>query len=198
MPTLTKERLYVTRPDFYGLKTIMRHVARYKWALSQLKHKCTVLNAGCGSGYGDYILLNKASYVISVDKSQEAIEFAEQKRKKMRNENIQYITCDLANLSLKEKLDVVVCIEVIEHLNIDDQFKFLYQLKNVLKDDGMLLITTPEKDAWPATEYHQHEFYKHEFDLFLRQFFNDVSYCEPEGYKIPKGFVLAKCRGLYQ
>lgn len=197
-PTLTKERIYINYPDYYGMETILRHIARYKWAMSNLKSGSTVLDVACGTGYGAYILLNRAKHVMGIDIASEAIAFAEQKRIEMRNENIQYITCDATSLNLDQKFDAVVCIEMIEHLMLLEQDKFMRQLSCLLKSDGKLLMTTPIRNEKPMTEYHKHEFHEPEFIAFLRQYFEKVEFDNPEDFKIPKTFMLAKCESVFQ
>ena len=62
----TKERFYMDHVGGHGIPALRRHVNRYKWAASHVPQGSSVLDAGCGSGYGDHILLNMAATVSGV------------------------------------------------------------------------------------------------------------------------------------
>lgn len=200
MPTLhhsipfTKERFYMEHADRHGAASLERHLARYRWAAALLNKGASVLHAGCGSGYGDDILLEKAASVTSVDMSQEAVEYA----KRENRSDATYIQADLRTLNLSTRFDAVVCIEVIEHVGESDQIKILDVLASHLKDGGVLFITTPERSATgPRTEFHDHEFSRPEFGAFLAGRFNNVAFSDPADFPhIPPDFVLAVCQGV--
>ena len=54
---------------------------------------------------------------------------------------------DACNTCLVDKFDVVICRELIEH--VADADKLLTEIKRLLKDDGHLLITTPNAFGLP-------------------------------------------------
>jgi SAM-dependent methyltransferase len=43
--------------------------------------------------------------------------------------------------------DIIVCSEVIEHIQDEQKLSFLNNLKALLKPNGFLILTTPRKDA---------------------------------------------------
>jgi 2-polyprenyl-3-methyl-5-hydroxy-6-metoxy-1,4-benzoquinol methylase len=197
-PHLTSERIYMDHPEFYGRETVNRHLARYSWAASKLKSTDMVLDAGCGSGYGSFILLGSCGGVMGVDLSQEAIDYAWRKAEQHRWPKIEYRHGDLSDLKVDEVFDVVVCIEVIEHLCQEKQEKFMKSLKDVLSVGGHLIITTPAKSEKPMTEYHLHEFKRNEFKRFLKRYFKAIHFDNPKYYGIPSDFMLAVCSGVIQ
>lgn len=196
----TVERLYLEHESFHGTQTVQRHLARYKWAASHLAGVKRLLHAGCGSGYGDFVLASKVGSIVSVDKCKEAIEYAEWMRRATSPScPIDYAVADLAKLEGIDGLfDAAVCIEVIEHLTEDEQGQFMAQLKRVLVPTGRLLITTPLKspDGQKMTEFHQHEFTATEFESFLRRHFKNVVFDDPVLYGIPMAFMLGVCDGV--
>jgi 2-polyprenyl-3-methyl-5-hydroxy-6-metoxy-1,4-benzoquinol methylase len=190
------ERLYLDWPEFYGTETINRHLARYYWAASKLKSSDMILDAGCGSGYGSFILLGSCASVLGLDLSQEAVDYAVKKLDDGRWPKLEYRHGDLSDLDLVETFDAVICIEVIEHLEQECQEKFMSSLGNVITPGGHLIITTPARGEGATTEFHRHEFRRREFRRFLNRFFKCVKFDNPVDYKIPKNFMLATCSGL--
>lgn len=191
----TLERFY---PEFigrYGVALLQRHVNRYKWAMSKLKSDYAVLDAGCGCGYFDFSLLDACKTVHGIDISEQAIQYAKWKAMRHNQPRLTYEVMDLANITTDLKFDAVVCIEAIEHLLMEDQGIFMGSLKNILKPDGSLLITTPKKGKATGT-YHQHEFENYEFVEFLGSFFYRVDFDIPLKYKVPENFMMAHCRGI--
>lgn len=49
--------------------------------------------------------------------------------------------------------DTIVCLAVIEHVNIHDVYEIFIKFKRILKKDGRILITTPTKKAKPILEF---------------------------------------------
>lgn len=98
----------------------------------ELKGK-KVLDIPAGSGFTANILHEHGAEVLALDLFPEFFEIDE-------------IECKKANLSEKlpipnNSLDMIICQEGIEHL--PDQLFALKEFNRVLKDDGLLLITTP-------------------------------------------------------
>ncbi len=51
---------------------------------------------------------------------------------------------DLLNTPFKDEMfDVVLCLDVIEHLNFEDQEPALREIRRILKGDGMVLLAIP-------------------------------------------------------
>ena len=58
-------------------------------------------------------------------------------------------------LPKKKKYDVIFCFEIIEHLQ--NPLFFMRELKSILKDSGVIYITTPSNPKWLKYEYHFYE-----------------------------------------
>jgi SAM-dependent methyltransferase len=87
---------------------------------------------------------------------------------------------DGARLPLADDcFDVVVSFETIEHL--EDHEAFLAECRRVLKDEGVLVCSTPNKRIFspvadsPPNAYHVREFWPDEFRLLLSGYFEDVA-----------------------
>ena len=172
MAEFTGERVIpgLVEPDLYN-----EHVARYRFA-SRFCEGVRVLDAGCGSGYGAAELSN-ASSLVGTDVSAEAIGYA------MRNfggPRVAFAQARCENLPFAEKsFDVVIAFEVIEHL--ERWRDLLTEAARVLKDTGVLLISTPNKSYYAEMReeagpnpFHCHEFEFHEFQHALADVFPHV------------------------
>lgn len=152
------------------------HMHRYM-ALADIVNGKVVLDAACGEGYGTSILSDTAKQVYGIDISEESIEYAKSKYKR---DNIKYSQCSIEKLDFEDEFfDVIVSYETIEHVGEDIQENFLKEAKRVLKKDGILIISTPDKQIYSdvpnyKNEYHIREFYFYEFQDFLKKYFKNV------------------------
>ena len=157
---------------------VVEHLQRYQSVSEFVKGKI-VLDAACGEGYGSYILSNFADKVFGIDISIEAIEYA---REKYNNCNLEYRCASINNIPLQDNsVDVIVSFETIEHVTFDLQKEFLAEIKRVLKPDGILIISSPDKRTYSDIRnfnniYHVHEMYKDEFKNFLKKYFKNATF----------------------
>ena len=130
------------------------HSIRYLFA-SQFTSSKTVLDAACGSGYGSAILSESgAQKEVGIDHSLEAIEYCEKNFKKA---NLEFKKQNCEKITLDTMFDVVISFETIEHLKNQDNF--LTEIKRVLKDDGLFIVSTPNTDNYPSgNPFHNKEF----------------------------------------
>lgn len=96
-----------------------------------------VLDIGCGAGLLDNFLHKE---VYGVDINKKAIEFC-QKHYHRGKERYKLIGIDQKYPFKDEFFDIILCLEVIEHvMNIPF---FLGEIKRVLKSEGIILLSTP-------------------------------------------------------
>ena len=99
----------------------------------------TVLDAGCGEGYGAHLLAGVASRVVAVDYDTAATAHAA-----VTYPDLTVLRANLVALPLgTSAVDVVVCLQVIEHLW--DQPAFLAECARVLRPGGTLVVSTPNR-----------------------------------------------------
>ncbi|HVN79329.1 MAG TPA: methyltransferase domain-containing protein [Terriglobia bacterium] len=156
-------------PDLYN-----EHLARYLFSL-QFAGGRKVLDLGCGTGYGSKLMAGTASEVFAADVSAEAIHYA---RENFSAVHLHYLLTDATALSLaSNSFDVVLCFEVIEHLA--GQEALLEEIRRVLKSDGILIVSTPNRLFYTeerklVNPYHTREFSFGEFQDLLRKYFGKV------------------------
>ncbi|MBC6369020.1 bifunctional 2-polyprenyl-6-hydroxyphenol methylase/3-demethylubiquinol 3-O-methyltransferase UbiG [Algoriphagus sp. AK58] len=163
----TGERLV---PGIFG-KIASEHLHRYAICFDFVKGK-KVLDIASGEGYGSNLLAKYALEVVGVDISQDAIDHA---RKKYLSKNLRFQVGSVLDIPFESQVfDMVVSFETIEH--ISDHKKMIAEIKRVLKSDGLLIISTPEKAVYSdqanySNPYHEKELYEEEFVQILSKQF---------------------------
>lgn len=129
----------IEKPESPG---VIFHNERYELA-ALFCHGKSVLEIGCGAGYGAAILAKEAKLVDAFDNSKEAIGYC---REYYPVGNVEFSVGDIHSYQLPHYYyDVVVAYEVLEH--IPDGKPLMQLIKDALMEDGMALISTPS----PAT-----------------------------------------------
>lgn len=156
----------------YGRDSI-EHLHRYALVMSYVENK-TVLDIACGEGYGSNLMSSKAAQVHSVDIDAQTISAAKAKYNKA---NINFQVGSATDIPLpNQSVDVVVSFETIEHHNQHQEM--MSEIKRVLKPDGIVIISTPDKLYYSdhrnfQNPFHVQELYKQEFvDLLTQRFQN--------------------------
>lgn len=151
--------------------TVIEHLHRYALTSYFITNK-TVVDLASGEGYGSNLMADHAKEVIGIDISLNAIEHASNKYKK---HNLTFKTGSATNIPMTDQsIDILVSFETIEHHAEHD--KMLIEIKRVLKDDGMLIISTPDKRNYSdipqyKNPFHIKELYLNEFKVLIRKYF---------------------------
>lgn len=154
-------------------ETFYEHIHRYALAQEYVVGKI-ILDIASGEGYGSNLLAQKAKYVTGVDISNEAIEHAKEKYNK---DNLQYIQGSVTEIPLPDgTIDVVVSFETIEHLEYHNEM--LMEIKRVLKKNGILIISSPDKLNYSdipnyKNPFHVKELYADEFEHLISKYFSN-------------------------
>ena len=138
--------LWVRRMLVFGDPMVLD---RWRWIAPRLPtSKSLVLDAGSGNG-------SVATNVGRLGHSVVALNFSESELQRCQRRNpypnVTFELQDLRSLGerddLRERFDVVICTEVIEHV-LDDR-KLMRDLAKTLKAGGQLLLTSPNLDYRP-------------------------------------------------
>jgi len=154
------------------------HIYRYIFAASLAENKL-VLDVACGTGYGVGYMVDKgAGEVVGVDISMLAVDYAQERLG--RNNKASFICADAIRLPFVDNaFDIVVSFETIEHIR--QCRKFLAECRRVLKENGLLICSTPNRRifspnlAKPINTFHVKEFWPEEFSRLLRRYFADIT-----------------------
>jgi SAM-dependent methyltransferase len=148
----------------------VEHFVRYWWVTQMVRGR-SVLDAGCGVGYGSAMLADAgATEVVGLDLSAQAVEAAGAGAPA----NASFVTGDVHALPFDDgRFEVVVCFEVIEH--VDAQNDVIAELARVLAPGGVLAISSPNRDVYPAgNPHHLHEYVPEELHEALAARFAHV------------------------
>jgi O-antigen biosynthesis protein len=147
-----------------------QHLARYWWVSSLVPGR-RVLDAGCGVGYGSAILSRAgAAEVTGVDVAPDAVDAAID-----AYPGVGFQVADVHALPFEAaRFDVVICFEVIEH--VEGQDEVIAELARVLAPDGILALSSPNRGVYPAgNPHHLHEYVPDELEAALRTHFPHVA-----------------------
>lgn len=156
----------------YG-EFVSEHLHRYCVSNQFISNK-VVLDIASGEGYGSNLLSKSAKQVIGVDIDNEAIEKAKIKYKKS---NLIFKTGSADKIPVDDNtIDVLISFETIEHH--DKHQEMFNEIKRVLKPDGILIMSSPDKKYHSDVTnknnpFHIKELYLEEFeDLVKSKFLN--------------------------
>lgn len=174
-----------------------QHIARYMFAKKYCDNK-TVLDIGCGVGFGCAYLANFARTITGIDKDIEAIYHAEHF---YSADNIAYYPVAIENLEFPPNIfDVATCFELIEHL--DNPSILLQSINKMLKNDGLLILSTPNilRDNFVGNIFHSHEYTLKELLKVLMPYFHVKEiYGQYRIYETPFKALLRKfANPIYQ
>ena len=101
-----------------------------------------ILDIGCGGGLLSEPMNRLGAEVVGIDASEKNINVAKLHAKK-NHLNIKYLCTSPENLSLKTKFDVILNMEIIEH--VEDVNFFLKSCTKLLKKNGVMFVATLNK-----------------------------------------------------
>lgn len=133
-----------------------------------------ILDVGCGQGSLTNLLMkndNKFNY-LGLDLNQNYINVLKQK---YSDDRCNFGLKDIYDNSLDDKLfDCIVLGEVIEHVNKNEQHKFLKRVCDLMTNNGIILLSTPNKlnnnVNWPID--HEDEYSYDELNTLFHNYFN--------------------------
>lgn len=154
-----------------GGETALEHLHRYLMA-RELAADRDVLDIACGEGYGSAMLAEAARHVVGVDLSTDAITHA---KGKYRSDHLEFKVGSCSEIPLGDRsVDLVVSFETIEHHSRHEEM--MSEIKRVLRPDGLLVISSPEKREYTdipghKNNFHEAELYREDFESLLSKHF---------------------------
>ena len=109
-----------------------------KFPLKNIK----ILDIGCGGGLLSEPMCRLGAKVTGIDASDKNIEVARLHSKK-NNLEIEYLCSSPEKFSAKDKFDVILNMEIVEH--VEDVNFFLESCSKLLKKDGIMFVATLNK-----------------------------------------------------
>ena len=153
---------------------IQSAIQKYLFA-SEFTQGKIVLDIACGIGYGSDIIQNNSekSIIVAADNFFKGIKFG----KNTYNNKINFFNINAQTLPFRNySYDIVVSFETFEHLK--ELKPFLEEIYRILKKDGILICSTPNRD-WSQkvgikNEFHLKEYTHNEMKDLLSENFNKI------------------------
>lgn len=98
-------------------------------------NECRILEIGCGTGYLLWLLKKLGAEVVGIDPGKQA-ELGKEKY------NIDIIKDYYPSEQLKDKFDIIILYNVLEHMS--DIKSFFINVKNQLKENGRIYCAVPD------------------------------------------------------
>ncbi len=162
-------------PWMEGARIQYEHLHRYAFAARLVKGR-KVLDLACGEGYGTYMLAREAEYVAGLDIDEQTVLHA---GSRYLRDNLEFMQGSMLDIPIEgnRQFDVIVCFEGLEHIAEHD--RLLSEVKRLLKDDGLFVVSTPNKAVYTdAPDYHNpfhvKELYVDEFKSLLGRYFTNM------------------------
>ena len=124
----------------YIKNSIIKHF-KIKSSTKSLR-KINILDIGCGGGLLSEPMCRLGANVVGIDASDKNIEVAKFHAKK-NNLKINYICSSPETLRIDKKFDVILNMEIIEH--VDDIDYFIKKSSQFLKKNGLMFVATLNK-----------------------------------------------------
>lgn len=192
------------------MKRVMAHsqYPKYIW-------KPKIVDVGCGSGVGSNVLSQEADFVWGIDKNDMSIRFAKETMERAKNgiyysAQLTFDQIDIVNDNREfMQFDVVVAIEIIEHVKNVDKFlraiiRFAKKRRGevIKQDPTVFFISTPNrnnpkiKKDKPQNLFHVREWTAEEFQKLMEKYFEKVELLNQKGEPLTDMAdtpILAKC-----
>jgi|TARA_R100001530_G_scaffold34477_3_gene26934 2-polyprenyl-3-methyl-5-hydroxy-6-metoxy-1,4-benzoquinol methylase len=138
-PDVTFEKHVFHRDQF-------AHYLRWTHVLKRAKIGMNILDFGCGTGNLAEVLYRnryKAKNYLGLEFKKSTVDKANEKYKKI--DWVNFKQCDLVDNNLNEgnDWDIIVCFEVIEHVNKKNLDVFLSNIKKHCNENTTVLLSTP-------------------------------------------------------
>lgn len=154
----TGERCVPWAPD---VQVVYEHFHRYMWAARVVEGR-NVLDLGSGEGFGAAILSGSAAHVVGVDVDERTVEHSQLN---YGGSNLEFHVGTALDLSCFDdaSFGAVVAFEIIEH--VQDQEQVLNEVARLLADDGLLIVSTPDRRLYSEATGQHNPFHKRELAL---------------------------------
>lgn len=124
--------------------------------LLNLTKETKILDLGCGSGNFELRFAKSVKSILAVDYYDECLKFLRKELKRRKILNVSLLKADIRKIEkagIKGKFDLIVIVDVIEHLKSEEAKKLMEKLRIFLADKGQICLITPNyQSLWRFAE----------------------------------------------
>ncbi len=127
----------------YANETHRQFIAKL---LRRLGAQSAVLDAACGAGRYDAMLLEAGHSVVAIDQSKNMLTRAREVFPQERFPRLRFEKMSLQELDFRAEFDGLICIDAMEHVCAEDWPDILTRFHEALKPSGLLYVTVEVAD----------------------------------------------------
>ena len=120
-------------------------LARYKFCAKMLEGKDFVVEVGCGDGFGIPIMAQAVKHLHCIDWDERNLEGCARRLQHLKN--VSYQKVDLNRETVSMKADALFSADVIEHIEPENEDRFMKNLCALMKKESILITGTPNIHA---------------------------------------------------
>ena len=125
----------------FGLYPDPTHRQFMEKLLGRLAAQSAILDAACGAGRYDGMLLEAGHRVLGIDQSGSMLARAREHFPQERFPGLRYAKMGLQEMDFLEEFDGVICMDALEHIYPEDWPEILTRFQKALRPGGMLFVT---------------------------------------------------------
>ena len=156
----------------------------------KIKPGSVVLDYGCGTGFIIKHFLNRGFQIYGADTSSQSVEFVNKQYNNFPDFKGAFLLDEL--FKLNKRFDVILVIEVIEHLGDEFLNPLLENVKKLVNPGGKVIFTTPNNENLEDSEVYcavcDHTFHRWQH---VRSWNSEslTAYIEKHGLKVESCFA---------
>lgn len=127
-------------------KHLVFTLSRYKFASKMLSGRKNLLEVGCGDGFASRMLLQSVPRVVGIDVDEKFIVDAQSRYSEKWPINFR-IHDIIQDGPIKGDFDAVLCLDVLEHIEMLDHEIFLSNITASMISSGVLIIGMPSFES---------------------------------------------------
>ena len=130
---------------FYEVPKLLLFVlSRHKFVSKMFSGYNNVLEIGCQEGFGSFIVSQTVMNLHSIDFY---IPYIDSCRKRIKSSNIKFEEHDILDNSVPGQFDGAFALDVLEHIEKNDEDTFMQNIISSLSDSGTLILGMPNLDS---------------------------------------------------
>jgi 2-polyprenyl-3-methyl-5-hydroxy-6-metoxy-1,4-benzoquinol methylase len=126
-------------------KRLLFVLARYKFVAKMLKGRRRVLEVGCADAFGTRVVRQEVGALVAVDF--DPVFIADAQDRADLHWPVEYRVHDLLAGPVAGPFDAAYCLDVIEHIDVRDEDRFIANMARSLTPHGAVLVGSPSLES---------------------------------------------------